>query len=273
LSKIYLGTDHTDNIEKILHYFELSSSEIILCIAKILTKNNGDSYNTTLINSMDLNFLEQAEENNLIIINETLTAFNEILRATTISLWDANQQKTHLLEASQKLNAKLKADQTSSTMVATLLAINKAMANMALNNMANDATQLRISILEIQLQQQSQTSKEILTNNLPPLNQRTLLILYHIAPKIIKIRLRIHEEAKNKNYTGIPILYKLTQHNHHNPPNQMFPNSTTLNSFLRTSPQTSNISQIPFQPLSSFQQPNKPPNPFTLLIQQKPKGY
>jgi len=222
---------------------------------------------------MDLNFLEQAEENNLIIINETLTAFDEILRATTISLWDANQQKTHLLEASQKLNAKLEADQTSSTMVATLLAINKAMANMALNNMANDATQLRISILEIQLQQQSQTSKEILTNNLPPLNQRTLLILYHIAPKVKKIRLRIHEEAKNKNYTGIPILYKLTQHNHHNPPNQMFPNSTTLNSFLRTSPQTSNISQIPFQPLSSFQQPNKPPNPFTLLIQQKPKGY
>ncbi|MFN9983503.1 MAG: hypothetical protein ACK53Y_26490, partial [bacterium] len=74
------------------------------------------------------------------------------------------QQKTWLLEASQKLNAKLEADRTSSTTIATSLAINKAMANMTQNNMANDATQLRISILEKQLQQQSQTSKEILNH-------------------------------------------------------------------------------------------------------------
>jgi hypothetical protein len=57
LSKIYFDPDYIDDIKKIIHYFELSSSEILLCIANILTKNNGDSYNTTLINSMDINFL------------------------------------------------------------------------------------------------------------------------------------------------------------------------------------------------------------------------
>jgi hypothetical protein len=108
LSKIYFGTDYAEDTEKTLQYFKLSPAEILLCIAKILTKNNGDTYNTTLIDSIDLNFLEHTNENNLIIINETLTAFDNIIRATTITLWDDNQKKSRLAEASQKLNANLK---------------------------------------------------------------------------------------------------------------------------------------------------------------------
>jgi hypothetical protein len=94
LSKVYFGTDYIDNIDQILNYFDLPTSEILLSISKILTKNSGDKYNSELIDSMDITFLDNVEENNLIIINETLTAFVEILQATTILLWDTNQRKS-----------------------------------------------------------------------------------------------------------------------------------------------------------------------------------
>ena len=161
------------------------------------------------------------------------------------------------------------------------------MANMTQNNMANDATQLRISILEKQLQQQSQTSKEILNHlkntkrsDTPQHNHHNTSLNqqpHSFEPEDI-VDLTTHSPEDYKNSSNIPRrgkkqklhwytnIAQTYQYNHLYPPNQMLPNSTTLNPLLRTKPQTSNISQTPFQSLLSFQQPNTPPNPFISSI-------
>ncbi len=203
LSKIYFETDYIDDIDQIRNYFDLPTSEILLSISKILTKNNGDKYNLELVDSMDLTFLDNLEENNLIIVNETLTTFDTILCATMILLWDTNQKKIRLAEAAQKLNAKLEAERNTSATVATSLAINKARANMAQNNTTNDATQLRIAILEKQLLQQSQTSKEILNqlknrkrSDRSQLNQPSVPDNQHIFPPESVIDLTLKSPEK-----------------------------------------------------------------------------
>jgi len=55
-------------------------------------------------------------------------------------------------------------EKTASATVSTAMAINMALANINNNNTQEQATQLRISILEKHLLQQSQTNKEILNH-------------------------------------------------------------------------------------------------------------
>jgi len=260
LSKIYFETDYIDNIDQIRNYFDLPTSEILLSISKILTKNNGDKYNLELVDSMDLTFLDNLEENNLIIINETLTTFDTILRATTILLWDTNQKKIRLAEAAQKLNAKLEAERNTSATVATSLAINKARANMAQNNTTNDATQLRIAILEKQLLQQSQTSKEIL-------NQ--------LKNRKRSDRSQIQKNKKPRLQWDTNISQTL-QYNQLIPPTQMFSHSPTLNPFLNTTSQTPLIGNT--LNAASRLNPNAsqiqiPPNPFMATPYNPPKRH
>jgi len=52
---------------------------------------------------------------------------------------------------------------------------------MVQNSMTNDATQLRISILEKQIQQQNQTSKEILNQLKNKKDQKTHIITIHLT--------------------------------------------------------------------------------------------
>jgi len=105
----------------------LSPEEIILLISKILNhQNTEDSYHNNLINSIDLTFIEKANEKQLSLITETLTSFEQILQATTTELWSVNLQKNRELEASQKLQAKMEADRFSSATANTAKAIDKA---------------------------------------------------------------------------------------------------------------------------------------------------
>lgn len=112
---------------------------------------------------MNINFLENQDDNQISLITQTISAFDEILKSTTTLLWDANQKIIWHSEASQKLKAKMEANKIASVTAATSMAINKAMSNLDHNNI-NDATKLRIDIIEKQLLQQTQTNKEILNH-------------------------------------------------------------------------------------------------------------
>ncbi len=79
-------------------------------------------------------------------------------------LWNNNRAKIRHSEASQKLKAKLEAEQTTSATVSTALAINKALNNIENYNIQDKATQIRISNLEKHLIQQNQTNREILNH-------------------------------------------------------------------------------------------------------------
>ncbi|MFN9979933.1 MAG: hypothetical protein ACK53Y_08480, partial [bacterium] len=133
-----------------------------MIIAKIITRNKNNNFNTNRINSIDLTESQNLTENQLTVVRETLTTFDEILKATTITLWGTNISKICHSEASQKFKAKLEANRIASATIATSMAIDKAIANIEENTSTNNVTQLRIPNLEKQLLQQTQTNKEIL---------------------------------------------------------------------------------------------------------------
>jgi hypothetical protein len=164
LTKIYFNEDFNPDINELINYFELSSSEILLTITKIITKNNNNTSNIQLLNSIDLKIIDELSEIQTHLITETLKSFDEIMKASTISLWDFSRTKIPLSEASQILKAKMELEKITSATVAITQAINTALANITNNNTQEQATQLRISNLEKHIIQQVQTNKEILNH-------------------------------------------------------------------------------------------------------------
>jgi len=93
---------------------------------------------------------------------ETLLAFDSILKATMVQLWEINSQQMRELDAAQKLKAKLETNRITSATTATAKAINKAVSQINEDNTIAQINHLRISNLEKQLLHQKQTSQEIL---------------------------------------------------------------------------------------------------------------
>jgi hypothetical protein len=144
----------------------MTPNEILLLAARLITRNNDDIYNQSVLTTIDqieLNFTHH-NSSQLYILQETLSSFDAILRATTIELWAMNSQRLRESEASLKLKAKLESDRTSSATIATTKAIDKALEIIDVSNNNNQATQLRRLNLEKQLQKQNQTSNEILNH-------------------------------------------------------------------------------------------------------------
>jgi len=164
--KIYFETDYIPNISDIIEYFELPPNEILLICSKIITKNTDDIYNQSVLTTIDMIHLNLAAHNaeQLHILTETISAFDNILRATTVELWEANLQNQRLNEAAQILKAKLDTDKIESATAATTRAIEKAteITNAATQNY--HTTNLRIANIERQLSHQKQTANEILNH-------------------------------------------------------------------------------------------------------------
>jgi hypothetical protein len=166
LLKIYFETDYIPDNTDIIDYFELPPNEILLLSAKIITENHDNIYNQSILTSIDELYLEfsGATFEQLGILKETIKAFNHILRATTIELWETNLQNLRQIEASQNLQIKMDTERISSATVATAKSINKAIETINSTNDINETTHLRILNLEKRLIQQNQTSNEILNH-------------------------------------------------------------------------------------------------------------
>jgi hypothetical protein len=142
--KIYFETDYISVDTDIIEYFELSPKEILLLAAKIITKNHDDTRNQEILTSIDQLYLEFSHPTTtqLSILKETIIAFHEILKATTIDLWEYNLTIKRELEASQKLKIKMDKERISSSTVATAKSINKAIETIDITNHTNETTQL-----------------------------------------------------------------------------------------------------------------------------------
>ncbi len=101
LLKIYFNKDFNPDIKDILKYLELPPSDILMIISKIITKNPNNTYSTQLINSLDASYINNLTDNQCQLISETLQSFHQILKATSITLWEFNCTKIHHSEASQ----------------------------------------------------------------------------------------------------------------------------------------------------------------------------
>jgi len=119
-------------------------------ISKILNQQQTeDTYHRNIIDSVNLNSLENANEKRLNIISECLNSFEQILYTTTTELWESNLQKIRESEASRKLQAQMEANKITSATELTAKAIDKAVANIntILEKQAAHQKQLALEIL------------------------------------------------------------------------------------------------------------------------------
>jgi hypothetical protein len=162
--KIYFNKEYAPDIIEIEKYLEYPSTEILLNAVNIITKYNNTTINMNIINDIDLHQLENLKQNHITAIMETLSSFDSILRATTITLWDSYSLKIRKTKASIKFQAKMDASKTQSATAATAKSIEKAVQSISSDSTCNQITQLRISNIEKQLTQQKQTANEILNH-------------------------------------------------------------------------------------------------------------
>jgi hypothetical protein len=120
--------------------------------------------NLRRIELSDINVINKNNKNQTTVIAKTLTAFEEILKATTITLWEANLQNTRLLEATQRFKAKMDSEPIASATVATSKAIQNTLEATEEKTSQNQINQLRFQKLAKQLLHQKQISSEILNH-------------------------------------------------------------------------------------------------------------
>jgi hypothetical protein len=162
LFKIYFTTKYVTDSEAIIKYLDLPTETILLTATSLITKQKDTNHNIQLLESISLNFLQNQDVTQMSFIMETLLAFDSILKATMVQLWEINSQQMRELDAAQKLKAKLETNRITSATTATAKAINKAVSQINEDNTIAQINHLRISNLEKQLLHQKQTSQEIL---------------------------------------------------------------------------------------------------------------
>ncbi len=124
--KIYFDSDYIQDLEKILNFFELPTKEILLLTTKLITNIKDESKNVETLESIEVNVLQNLDPKQTALITNTLCSFDQILKATTIDLWQANYSRIRQIEASQKLRANLENKKIASATTLTARAIDKA---------------------------------------------------------------------------------------------------------------------------------------------------
>jgi len=108
-------------------------------------------------------------------VAETLTQFNQILKATTTDIWKAHNDKTIQATAANKLKAKMAALETIDATKATATAIQNALSSINDATQHNANTNLRLANLEKNFRKQEQKTNEIsntIKNNNKNLKQK-----------------------------------------------------------------------------------------------------
>ncbi len=77
LAKIYFNTEYTEDMEEIIVYFELPSTQTLLTntLKRITKETSGILYNSNIINSIKLDFLNNLDEKQVALFTEFLFSF------------------------------------------------------------------------------------------------------------------------------------------------------------------------------------------------------
>jgi hypothetical protein len=147
LFKLYLSNTLID-ITDITEYLNVPAENILLTGTKILTGLTTDKEADNLISSFNLSDIDLNDDLQNTIIRETLTSFDQILRLSTIYVWESRTDKLKLSTAATNLKSKMMAIETTNAMEANALAIYQATENITNTNQLNLNTNLRLSNLE-----------------------------------------------------------------------------------------------------------------------------
>ncbi len=161
LLKLYLSNQVLD-ISNLANYLELSPEKILQIGIKILMKQNSHEQIRDITDNLNLTDIDMTDDLHNTFVRETLLNFDQILRFTTIHVWEHYENLAKQETAGNNLLIKMKTAETLTATEATGFAIAKATSNIQKDNESSLSSNLRIDNLERSLKRQEQQTNEIL---------------------------------------------------------------------------------------------------------------
>jgi hypothetical protein len=125
-----------------------------------------------MIDSLNLNDIDMNDDLHNTFVKETLLNFDQIIRFTTIYVWEHHKNLARQDTAGNNLKIKMKSAATNAATEATAFAIAKATSNIQIEQDISLSTSLRLSNLEKSLKRQEQKTNEVYNNAKRSKNQK-----------------------------------------------------------------------------------------------------
>jgi hypothetical protein len=125
LFKLYVSGQYFD-ITSLTEYLDMPTEEILTAGTKVFLKTQSEDTASKIITSLDLNDVNMNEFDNYAFITEILLNFDQIIKITTIGIWNQHQEKMKQATAAMKMKAKMKSLEITSATLATAQAISRA---------------------------------------------------------------------------------------------------------------------------------------------------
>jgi hypothetical protein len=107
-------------------YLDMPAEEILTAGTKVFLKIQSDNATSKVISSLDLSDIKMEEFGDNAFITEILLNFNQIIKLTTIGIWNQHQEKVRQTTAAMKMKAKMKFLEITTATLSTAQAISKA---------------------------------------------------------------------------------------------------------------------------------------------------
>jgi len=160
LIKIYLSNEFLD-INNLIQYLELPLDQVRAICAQILTNKTSEDNALNFFNTLPLAEINMQNDLQHDFIFESLMQFDQIIKITTIDIWNHYKHKTKQINAGDNLKAKMAALETTDATIATVQAIARATNKFEETQHQNLHTQLRLSNVEKSLSRHEQKTNEI----------------------------------------------------------------------------------------------------------------
>jgi len=125
LFKLYVSGQYFD-ITSLTEYLDMPTEEILTAGTKVFLKTQSEDTASKIITSLDLNDVNMNEFDNYAFITEILLNFDQIIKITTIGIWNQHQEKMKQATAAMKMKARMKSLEITSATLATAQAISRA---------------------------------------------------------------------------------------------------------------------------------------------------
>jgi hypothetical protein len=125
LFKLYVSGQYFD-ITSLPEYLDMPTEEILTAGIKVFLKTQSEDTASKIITSLDLSDVNMNEFDNYTFITESLLNFDQIIKITTIGIWNQHQEKMKQATAAMKMKAKMKSLEITSATLATAQAISRA---------------------------------------------------------------------------------------------------------------------------------------------------
>jgi hypothetical protein len=160
LLKAYFSNLYIDTSD-IIQFLDLTTDEIFLTGYKHLLTTNSHDKAYAFAQSLQLSDINATNELHLKLVYKTLIQFDQILRCSSVDLWQLYKERAKQSIPVLNITAKMAAIRTENATSSTALAISKATDIFNDMQMKNCETQLRLANLEKNFQCQEQKTNEI----------------------------------------------------------------------------------------------------------------